>query len=104
VFISYILSRYIDHAYPSCFLIARCAVRGRCGLCVDGELVSSLENIWVVTRAKDVSLLPLPLRLVDGINPVLNLHDHAAVLLDNTGLVSLVEEALSLLDSSGSCS
>jgi hypothetical protein len=104
VFISYILIRYIDHAYPSCSSIARCAVGGRCGLCVDGELVSSLKNIWVVTRAKDISLLPLPLRLVDGINPVLNLHDHAAVLLDNTGLVSLVEEALSLLDSSGSCS
>jgi hypothetical protein len=84
------------------FLVAGCAVRGRCGILVHRELVSSLENVWVVSRTEDVSLLSLPLGLVDGINPVLNLHHHAAILLDNTRLVSLVEEALSLLNSGGS--
>lgn len=86
-----------------CPLVAGCAVRGRCHI-VYRELVGRLKNIWVVTRAEDVSLLSLPFRLVDGIDPVLDLHNHAAILLDNTGLVGLVEEALSLLDSSGSYS
>jgi hypothetical protein len=45
----------------------------------------------------------LPFRLVDGINPVLNLHNHASVLLDNTRLVSLVEKSLGLLESGSSC-
>lgn len=84
-------------------LVAGCVVRTRCHLFVHREVVGCLKNVRVATRTEDVSLLSLPFRLVDGINPVLNLHNHASVLLDNTRLVSLVEKALSLLESGSSC-
>lgn len=80
----------------------RSAVVSSRQLLVHGELVGGLKNIWVVAGAEDVSLLSLPRGLVDSINPVLNLHDHASILLHNSGVASLVEETLSLLDSSGS--
>lgn len=65
------------------------------------EAVSSLKHIRCITRAVDVALLALPLRLVDGINPVLNLHDNAAVLLDSARARSVVEQTLGLFESEG---
>lgn len=56
---------------------------------VQREAVSSLEHIRRIAGAEDVALLALPLGLVDGVDPVLNLHDDAAVLLDDTRAVGL---------------
>lgn len=65
---------------------------------VQREAVRSLKNIRRIARSKDVPLLALPLGLVDSINPVLNLHNNAAVLLHSAGTVSLVEQTLRLLE------
>lgn len=43
------------------------------------EDVLRAQNIWVIRRPVDLLLASLPLRLVDGINPVLDLHDDASV-------------------------
>ena len=53
-------------------------------LAFDGEDVVSLKSVGRVVRTEDLLLLALPLRLIDGINVVLNLHDNAAVLLNST--------------------
>lgn len=64
---------------------------------VDGEAVDSFKGIWVIPRAKDLPLLPLPLGLIDGIDPILNLHHETTILLDDPGTTSIVEETLSVL-------
>jgi hypothetical protein len=43
------------------------------------EDVLRAQNIWVIRRPVDLLLASLPLGLVDGINPILNLHDDAPV-------------------------
>lgn len=70
---------------------------------VQREVVSRFKNIRVVTRAKDLPLIPLPLRLIDSINPVLDLHDDTAVLLNHTRVTGLVEETLGLLQRESAC-
>lgn len=67
---------------------------------VDGENVLRLEDVRVVTGAEDLLLLALPLGVVDGVNPVLDLHDDAAVLLDDAR-AALVP--LGGLDGEGAC-
>ena len=47
------------------------------------EYIAGLQHIRLISRAKDLPLLALPLRLVDAINPVLNFEDEATVLLDD---------------------
>jgi hypothetical protein len=61
---------------------------------VDGELVDRFKDIWIVTRAEYVPLLSLPFWLIDGINPVLDFHDNAAVVSGMSGTTGVVEEAL----------
>jgi len=68
---------------------------------VQREAVSSLEHVRRIAGAEDVALLALPLGLVDGVDPVLDLHDNAAVLLNHTRAVGLVEQTLGLLESEG---
>ena len=70
---------------------------------VDRKGIGGLEHVRVVSRAKDVLLASLPLWLVDGVNPILDLHDQAAVLLHDTGAVSVVEETLSFLERKTAC-
>jgi hypothetical protein len=55
------------------------------------EDIRCLQRVGRVIRTKDLLLLALPFRLVDGVDPVLNLHDDASVLLHDAGtsLVSL---------------
>lgn len=43
------------------------------------EDVLRAQNIWIIRRPVNLLLASLPLRLVDGINPVLDLHDDASV-------------------------
>lgn len=72
-------------------------------LIVEAEVVSGLENVCVVARAEDLALVALPLGLVDGVDPVLDLHDDAAVLLDGAWAGGDVEETLGLLEGEGAC-
>lgn len=52
---------------------------------VDRKDILRLQHVWLVARAEDLLLLTLPLWVVDGVDPVLDLHDEAAVLLDDAG-------------------
>jgi len=72
-------------------------------LVVEAEVVRSLEHVWPIARPEDVALLALPLGLVDGVDPVLDLHDDAAVLLHGARAGGDVEEALGLLEGEGAC-
>jgi hypothetical protein len=49
------------------------------------EDVRRLQSVSRVIRSEDVLLLALPFRVVDSIDPVLDLHDDAAVLFDDAG-------------------
>lgn len=87
-------------------LVARRAsalvVRAR-QLVVEREVVRRLEDIRRIARTKDVALLALPLGLVDGIDPVLDLHDDAAILLDGAWTIGDVAETLGFLEGEGAC-
>jgi hypothetical protein len=72
------------------------------GLFVNGELVRCLQHIRIIARTEDLLLVALPLRLVNGIDPVLNLHDDAAVLLNNARSLAVPEEALGVLQGESS--
>lgn len=48
------------------------------------EDIGSLKSVRSAIGTKDLVLLALPLGLVDGIDPVLDFHDDAAVLGDKT--------------------
>ena len=63
------------HSVPACKIV---------NLAFGGEDVVSLKSVGRVVGTKYLPLLALPLRLIDGINIVLNLHDNAAVLLNST--------------------
>lgn len=69
----------------------------RCGG-VDAEDVAGLEDVGVASGAEDLLGLALPLGVVDGVDPVLDLHDEAAVLGDCAGEVLVVEETLRRLE------
>lgn len=64
---------------------------------VDAEPVARLQHVGVVTGPEDLLLATLPLGLVDGIDPVLDLHDQAPVLGDRPWEVGIVKQALRLL-------
>ena len=55
----------------------------RFNLALSGEDVVSLEGVGRVVGTEDLPGIALPLRLVDGIDVVLDLHDDAAVLLNS---------------------
>lgn len=59
-----------------------CCFYIRVSLTLGGEDIVSLKSVSRVIGTEDLPLLALPLRLVDSINVVLDLHDNAAVLLD----------------------
>lgn len=65
---------------------------------VDLEFVSRLEDVRVVAGAVNLALAAHPLRVIDAVNVVLDLHDNAAVLGDGAGEVLVVLEALRLLE------
>ena len=50
------------------------------------EDVVSLKSVGRSVRAENLALLTLPLGLVDGINPVLNLHNETTILLNKARL------------------
>lgn len=79
----------------------QCAVVSSSKCFVDGEIVSRFKHVGVVARAIDLSLVSLPFWLVDGVDPVLNLHNEAPVLLNYTRSASIIEKSLSLLQSKG---
>lgn len=64
---------------------------------VDAEPVTRLQHVGVVTGPEDLLLATLPLGLVDGVDPVLDLHDQAPVLGDRPREVGIVKQALRLL-------
>lgn len=68
---------------------------------LNGKGIISFQDVWFISRPKDLLLLPSPLRLIDPINPVFNLHDYAAVFLYDTRFAGVVEETLRLLESEG---
>lgn len=60
------------------------------------ELVAGLQHVRVIARAEDLLLVALPLRLVDRIDPVLNFHDHTAVLFNNAWAAAVAMQTLRL--------
>ena len=68
---------------------------------VDRKDILGLENIRLIARTKDLLLLALPLGVVDAVDPVLDLQDDAAVLLNDAGATFV---ALGGLDGEGSWS
>lgn len=65
---------------------------------INTEHIASLKHVRVAPGAEDLLALALPLGVVDGVDPVLDLHDEAAVLGDGAGEVGVVEEALRRLE------
>lgn len=65
---------------------------------VDAEDVAGLEDVRVAAGAEDLLALALPLGVVDGVDPVLDLHDEAPVLRDRAREVLVVEQALRRLE------
>jgi hypothetical protein len=63
--------------------------------------VLSLERVSWARRTKDLLLLAPPFGVVDGVDPVLNLHDDAAVLLDEA---TAAFSTLGRLDRESTCS
>lgn len=68
---------------------------------VDAEDVAGLEDVRVAAGAEDLLALALPLGVVDGVDPVLDLHDQAAVLRNRAREVFVVEEPLRRLQRHG---
>jgi len=57
-----------------------------------------LQHIGIIAWAKDLLLRPSPLRLVDTIYVILNLHNDAAIRLGHTWTRCVVEETLGFLE------
>jgi hypothetical protein len=55
------------------------------------------QDIWAIAWAKNLLLVSSPLGLINAINPIFNLHDHASIFLDYSRLAGIVEETLGLL-------
>lgn len=70
-------------------------------LALQAEAVLGLKNIGVATRLIQLLLKSLPLRVVDAVDVVLNLNDHASVLGDNSGKVLVILKTLGLLEGHG---
>lgn len=65
---------------------------------VDAKPITSLQHIRVITRSINLLLATLPLWLVDGVNPVLDLHHQAPVLGNRPREVRVVKQTLRLLE------
>lgn len=65
-----------------------------------GEDILSLERVSWASGAENLPVFTHPFRVVDSVDPVLDLHDNAAVLGDQS-TASL--SALSRLDGNGTC-
>lgn len=65
---------------------------------VDAEDVAGLKDVGVAAGAEDLLGLALPLGVVDGVDPVLDLHDDAAVLGDGAREIRVVVQALARLE------
>lgn len=62
---------------------------------IQAKHIPGLQHVRIITRPKDLLLLPPPLGLVDSIDPILDLEYHAAILRDRARPVrGVVEEAL----------
>ena len=68
---------------------------------VQREIVRRLEHVRPVAGAEDLAAGAAPGRVVDAVDPVLDLHDDAAVLLRDAGAGGVVEEALGFLEGEG---
>jgi hypothetical protein len=68
---------------------------------VQAEAVAGLQDIGVGVGTIDLAVEAAPLGLVDGIDPVFDLHDDAAVLLDDARAVGDVVQALGGLEGDG---
>lgn len=62
-----------------------------------------MQNIWVRFWAVDLAIEPAPFRLVNGIDPILDLHDDAAVLLNHARAVGDAVKALGGFQGDGAC-
>lgn len=60
--------------------------------------MDGLDDVSVVARAVDVLVHAAPLGMVDGVDPVLDLHDDAAVLGDGARELRVVLETLRPLE------
>lgn len=67
------------------------------------EVVPCPQHIRPIRRPKDLLRCPVPLRVVDAINPIFHFHHHASVLLRHSGARGVVEEALGGLEREGAC-
>jgi len=93
-----IVSRRFVHREESTAVRRGCLIES-CGKSfVNGEIVDSVECVWCIARTEDLLARTLPFRLVDSIDPVLNLHDETVVLVDSTWAAGDIEETLSLLE------
>lgn len=82
---------------PAAAIAAAIAALRRSGG-VDGEDVAGLEDVGVAAGAEDLLVLAPPLGMVDGVDPVLDLHHQAAVFRDRAREVRVVVQALRLLE------
>jgi len=65
---------------------------------VQTESIASLQNVRLTRWPKDLSIGSPPLRLIDAINPVFDLHDYTSVLWDRAREVWVIEEPLRSLE------
>ena len=70
-------------------------------LLVNAEGVLGVQDVRTILGTPDLLAVTSPLRVVDSVNPILDLHDEAAVLGDGTGELLVVVQTLSLLQSHG---
>jgi len=68
---------------------------------IQRELIPRLQNIRPIPGPKHLPPIPPPLRIIDPVNPVLDLHHHAAVLLRHARPGGVVEETLGLFQREG---
>ena len=64
--------------------------------------ISRFQHIRSTLRPKDLLALPPPLRMIDPINIVLNLHNHTAILLDDPRSILDVKKSLCGFEGHGS--
>jgi hypothetical protein len=64
---------------------------------LQAESISSLENVRITTRLKELLLITHPLRVVDTINVVLHLKNNTSILGDGSREVLVILKPLSAL-------
>lgn len=73
------------------------------GSAIQAEPVTRLKHVGIRFGPVDLLVQTAPLGLVDGVDPVLDLHDDAAVLLDDTRAISDIVQALGGFEGDGAC-